>query len=404
MIANILLTNHRSRPVSAGRRSRGLTPWRVTTAALAALLLIAATNSASATEALEKRVAVIAESVSKLMKAQSMESIAIGQFSGPPNFPTSSGPGIVQMFNDEFSKHKITVKTRARVGISGEYAITEVDQFDSVAGKNVKHLAVKINGRLVDQFGSVLTSFNTEGIVAGKFEETVTGADTVVETLGLPTDLPADGTPTDVDNKLRDSLIEPKVTLTKNNTRYRASDDSPYEIEILVDGKPCSIQLEDDLPYVEINRGQVYAVKVYNNSPHDAAVRLLIDGLSVFAFSNIRDSKTSKPKYSVYIVEAKTEATLKGWHKDNNHVESFLVTGYENSAAAKLGHTDNLGTITATFSAAWPKGSPPPPDELISKSAGGNATGFGPPVEHKVQEVQRDIGRVRASLAIRYTK
>lgn len=367
-------------------------------------LSLALATTANATEALQKKVAVVAKNVAALMKAESMDTISVGQFVGPPNFPTSSGPAIVQMFNDEFAKHNITVKSRAKVGISGEYAITEIEQFDPVSAKKVKNLAVKINGKLVDQFGGVLTSFNTEGIVDGKFEETVPGADTLVETIGIPADLPADASPNELDTVLRDSLTKPTVTLDDSKTRYRASADSPYEIEILVDGNPCQIQLDEDLPYVEIKAGQTYAVKVYNRSEHDAAVRLLIDGLSVFSFSNIRDAQTGKPKYSVYILDRGGEAVLRGWHKTNEQVESFLVTGYSQSAAAQLGQTQDLGTITVTFAAAWPKGSPPPSDEFISKSAGGNATGFGPPVEHRVQEVQRDIGRIRASLCVRYTR
>jgi hypothetical protein len=370
-----------------------------------ALLSCLAGRSAEATEALQKRVAVIAKNVATLLQAQEMKSISVGQFVGPPNFPTSSGPALVQMFSDEFKKHAIEVVSRSKVGISGEYSITELKQFDSVAGKNVDHLAVKINGKLVNEFGSVLTSFNTEGIVEGKFEETVAGADTLVETIGLPADLPPDATPSQLDEKLRDSVVQPTVTLEKNNTLYRASPESPYAVEILVDGTPCPIHLEQDLPYVEIQKGQTYAVKVYNESPHGAAVRLLIDGLSVFTFSDIRDQRDpSKPAYNVYIMDPNDTAVLKGWHKDNATVQSFLVTGYDDSAAAKLGHSQDLGTITLTFAAAWPKGSPPPPDEIITKSAGGNATGFGPPLEHRVQEVQRDIGRIRASLSIRYTK
>lgn len=363
------------------------------------------TRPADATEALQKRVAVIAKSVSALLTAQSMREISIGQFVGPPNFPTSSGPALVQMFNDEFKKHSISVVTRCKVGLTGEYSITETRQFDSVAGRNIDALAVKISGKLVNEFGSVLTSFNTEGIVEGKFEATVTGAETLVETLGLPADLPPDATPAQIDTQLRDAVVKPTVTLQNGNTRYRASDNSPYSVEILVDGHPCPIQLEHDLPYVEIQRGQIYAIKVYNDSDYAAAVRLLIDGLSVFTFSDIRDARDpSKPKYNVYIMDPHDDATLKGWHKNNTTVQSFLVTGYDDSAAAKLGHKQDLGTITLTFAAAWPKGSPPPPDEVITKSAGGNATGFGPPTEHKVVEVQNDIGRVRASLAIRYTK
>jgi hypothetical protein len=374
-----------------------------------ALGLLAAgwTGAAGATEALEARVDVVAKNVAQLLKAQSMEQIAIGQFSGPPNFPTSSGPAIVQMFNDAFGKYGIECRGRAPVGLAGEYSITEVPIIDPVSGKQVKQLAVKINGRLVDQFGGVLTSFNTEGITAGKFETTVPDVETFVSTIGVPVDLPAEAGPVEVDQKLRDSLVKPTVHLDPTKTRYKASPDSPYEIEILCNGQPLPIHLEEDLPYVDIQKGQTYAIRVYNHSEYDAAAKLLIDGLSVFEFSNIRHTSgpnQGKPKYTNYIIAKGDSPTLKGWHKDNQHVESFLVTGYSECAAATLGHTQNLGTITVTFAAAWPKGSPPPPDEFISKSAGGNATGFGPPLEHKVEEVQRDIGRVRASLCVRYAR
>lgn len=377
----------------------------------AALLLSALAGGhrpAAAADALDKRIAVVAKNVAALLKAQQMNSISIGAFAGPPNFPTSSGPAIVQTFTDEFKKHEISVASRAPVGLSGDYSITEVDQFDPVNSKKVKHLAIRINGRLVDRFGAVITTFNDQGIQQGTFQETVAGADTVVETIGLPADLPAEKTSTEVDKILRDSLIKPTVVLTQNNTRYRASEKSPYEIEILVDGQPCPIQLIDDLPYVDIKKGQIYAIRVYNNSEYDAAVRLLIDGLSVFTFSEIRNPATGKPAYSVYIVGKGESPTLKGWHKTNSHVESFLVTDYSESAAARLGHTQDLGTITVTFSAAWPHGSTPPHDEDLFAAkggAGGNvATGFGPRQTHKVEEVRNDIGRVRASLSIRYTK
>lgn len=375
-----------------------------------ALTLIAAagyTTAVHATDALEARVDVVAKNVAKLLQAQSTTQIAIGQFSGPPNFPTSSGPAIVQMFNDAFGKYGIECRGRAPVGLTGEYAITEAPLLDPVTGKQVKQLAVKINGRLVDQFGGVLTSFNTEGITAGKFEATVPDVETFVSTIGVPVDLPPDAGPVAIDQHLRDSLIKPTVHLDPTKTRYKASPQSPYEIEILCNGKPLPIHLEEDLPYVDIQQGQTYAVRIYNHSDFDAAAKLLIDGLSVFEFSDIRHVSgpdKGKPKYSNYIIGKGDSPILKGWHKDNQHVESFLVTGYSQCAAATLGHTQNLGTITVTIAAAWPKGSPPPPDEFVTRSAGGTGTGFGPPLEHKVEEVRRDIGRVRASLCVRYVR
>ena len=376
--------------------------WTLSTALLFGLLHCGAPG-ASASVALEKRITSICTKVSTLLKAQGYDAISIGQFTGPPNFPTSSGPGLVQLFSDGFSKHSITCKTRAPVGISGSYGMTEVEQFDSVSGKNVKHLAVRIEGKLVDQFGSVITDFNTEGVVGGKFETTVPGSDTFVEVIGVPAHLPPEGTPTEIDHVIRDQIIDPKVHLNAGKTILRTSARSPYGIEVLVDGHPAPIHFEEDLPYVDIRRGQTYAIKVYNDSPYDAAVKLLIDGLSVFTFSEVRNHDGS-PKYTVYIVKPHLASTLKGWHKTNQHVDSFLVTEYAHSAAATLGHKSNLGTITVNFSAAWVKGTSPPPDEIISRSAGGNATGFGPPIQERVKEVKRDIGRVRDSLTIRYTR
>jgi hypothetical protein len=83
------------------------------------------------------------------------------------------------------------------------------------------------------------------------------------------------------------------------------------------------------------------------------------------------------------------------------------VTEYARSAAAdRLPSSSSVGTITAGFAAAWPQGSPPPADEASAKKGGrsGDATGKGPPVETKFTEVVRDVGRLRASVSVRYTK
>jgi hypothetical protein len=398
--------SHRMMPRLFRMTGRAVTARRLVLASTVCLL-VAHCRSAQADEALRVRVASVAKSVSVLMHAQGMESISVGLFSGPPNFPSASGPAIVQMFHDEFGKFDIEVKNPASVGLAGEYSITQVPVFDAQLGREVNQLAVKISGRLVDQFGTVLTAFNTEGIVDGKFEATVTGAETFVQTIGLTAAIPADAAPHEVDNILRQGVVDPQHFFDPGKTRFRAAPDSPYEIEILIGGRPCPITLDGGLPYVEIPKGQVYAVRVYNNSPHDAAVTLLIDGMSVFAFSEVRHPSgehAGQPLYTNYIIAPGSAPVIKGWHRTNQRVDSFLVTTYAESAAARMGLTQDIGTITVTFAAAWPKGGTAPPDEFISKSAGGNATGFGPPIEEIVEEAERDIGRVRSSLCIRYTR
>ena len=80
------------------------------------------------------------------------------------------------------------------------------------------------------------------------------------------------------------------------------------------------------------------------------------------------------------------------------------MTDYEQSAAAKLGLKSDLGTITATFMAAWPKGSNPPKDEPLFFSTGPVATGFGPPIDQSLKEVSRVTGLVRAAVTVHYSK
>ena len=74
--------------------------------------------------------------------------------------------------------------------------------------------------------------------------------------------------------------------------------------------------------------------------------------------------------------------------------------------AEKLPGSTNIGTITAAFAAAWPKGSLPPDDEAPVAKGGpsGDATGKGPAVDTTFTEVVREIGRLRASVSVRYTK
>ena len=82
-----------------------------------------------------------------------------------------------------------------------------------------------------------------------------------------------------------------------------------------------------------------------------------------------------------------------------------MIDDCAKSAAATLNHTSNLGTITATFQAAWPEGSPAPSDEPGKRRGGtGDATGFGPRIDVKYEEVKRNLGVIRDTVSVRYAK
>lgn len=169
-------------------------------------------------------------------------------------------------------------------------------------------------------------------------------------------------------------------------------------------------------PLVGINRGETYAVKLYNRNPHEVAVQLLIDGISMFAFS---DSEfwlaTGEPRYSVVILPAARGSEpgtviLQGWHRNNQPggQDQFVVTEYSKSAAGKLMKVQDLGTITATFQACWDQDQSIPPaiaDTEPGRRRGGlgDATGFGAPIGEGFREVQRAFGVIRESISVRYT-
>ena len=362
---------------------------------LAVLLCLTWARPARASAELRKELTEVAKDIKQLLDGRGEQTIAVGQFTGPPNFPTSSGPGIAEILSEELQKLGVTVKARAKLGVKGEYLVTEVPDPNDVTAK---FLAVRLKGTVEDGFGKVINDFS--------FERTVKGEEAVVQLLGTPVELPSDGTPKQRDKKIRESYAEPKANVAGG--RVCGGPGGKFAIEVLVNDKPREAREEDGLAYVKIDRGEAYAVKLINDSDLEMAVRLTIDGLSWFAFSELRHKDgphKGEPLYSVVYVKPHGSVVIRGWHRNNEVSDSFLVTEYAKSAAATLSHTANLGTITASFAASWPENADPPKDEA-PKARGnpGDATGFGPRVEAKYTEVKRNIGVIRASVSVRYTK
>lgn len=357
-------------------------------------------SSAHASKELRAALTEMASNLKKLLDGQSEESIAIGQFTGPANLPTSAGPGIVQMLSEELQKKGITVKKRAKFGLKGEYKLAETpasDEFEAKRGRKV--LALKIRAIVEDVFGNPLTDFTFNRLIAGEA--------TVLTSLGLPAHLPPDGSQVERDKKVRERLFDPKTHI--KGTVIRSDPKSLYGIEILINGKTRNVKDDEGLAFVSIDRGETYAVRLINDSPHEAGVQLKIDGISMFAFSKVRHTtgtKKGEPKYTTIIVPAKKSVIIKGWHISNSITDKFLVTAYAKSAAALLKSTTKTGVITASFQAAWKVDENPPRDEP-GKGRGpgtGDATGRGPSIPDPTREVKRNLGIIRDSVSVRYTK
>jgi len=353
--------------------------------------------AASASPELRKELAEVAKSLKQLLDGRGEDSIVIGQFTGPANFPTSAGPGISQILGEELKKMGKSVKRRAKYGVEGKYLVTEVLSDDE---PQRKLLAIKLMGSVTDEFGKVIADFS--------FDRTLKGEGAFVELMGASVDMTAIlKDPVKRGKKLRAALATPQANIRGN--RVYASDEGKYAIELLIEEKPRLPKDDDGLAYVKIDRGERYAVRLINDSDLEMAVNLSIDGLNVFTFSELRyqdGEKKGQPLYSVWIVPAKSSVVIYGWHRNNEDSDDFQVMEYAKTAAATIGHKANIGTITASFAAAWPEGEKPPQDEPGRRKGTtlGDGTGFGPSRKVKVTGVKRTIGAIRSSVSVRYSK
>jgi hypothetical protein len=367
----------------------------------AAVLLVAcmfgiSTPRAWAGSNLNTELAEVAKKLKELLDGRGEDSLAVGQFTGPSHIPTSSGPAISKTLADELQKIGIRVTQRANLEVKGDYL--------DVEDKQTKQLAALLKGRVLDRSGAVVT----------EFERGIFGDATLASMFGVTADLPANANGKERDQRLRDGIDSPRVKI--QNTRVSSGPGSPFGIEILVKSSsgyvpraPAEGTGDDKgLAFVPIHRDEIYAVRLINEAPFEAAVTLTIDGINVFAFSDVKNPSTGAPRYAQWVVPPRARAEIQGWHRTNELSESFLVTEYAKSAAGELRSTANIGTITAAFAAAWPKGAKPPADEPpqppseFSRSA--DATGRGPRVTTSYQEVERNFGVVRSSVSVRYSK
>lgn len=405
--------------------------FRLTLVLIAACLI--APRLARANDNLREPLAKIAKAVSQVLQQRGADSIAIGEFTGPPSFASSAGPGIRKVLAEEFAKVGIREKKiGASIGIQGKYLVHEDAPTIPGGSKGPPHL--RLTASLVDKNGQVLTELDVEVAVKVGEEDgrpiidktkiakgTLTvdsyggpndigGASALAESLGATVDLKRknkEGFSGGAESVI-ESFESPTAALVANGSSVAASRESPFYMEILVDNQPRPIKLEDGQPFVQLEKGDSFQIRLTNKAPYDVAVVFLLDGVNSYSFSDLRETQgpqRGEPKYSRWIVPRQQSFTLKGWHRTNDYVDKFLVTDFADSAAAKLGSANGLGTITASVRAAWRATEKPPADEaLVAKFEVGIGRGGRDSQQVKEDKEKREYGQPRAILTVRYAK
>jgi hypothetical protein len=342
-----------------------------------------------ADQPLERELSEAARKIAGYLRPRS-DRVALGTFQcNSTEAPaTNAGAGIYLILRRELEALAVRIDPEARFVVSGSYRPI-VD-----ASSLPKQMAIKLEIRLA-----------LRGSARGfelAINRAVVDEATFAEMLGLTVALGPEGDETQRKEELQKQAEKKSPPHVEKGWVF-STEKSPYGLELLVkrDGtyEPSPIRIEEGLAYVELKRDDVYAVRLINNSDHEAAVRLSIDGLELFSFSSA--------KMATLILKPHTTGLVKGWPRTFNKSNEFVLTEYAKSAVAQLKSTGAVGVVSAGFSAAWPKKGTPPADEPKKATRGSvptDATGHGAPVEEKYVPIERTVGVLRSTVTIRYAK
>ncbi len=341
-----------------------------------------------------KEISKSMEQLAGKLKTFGERQLAIGQITGPANFPSNSGPGLGILLAAELERHGIAVKPRAKLGLHGQYLLANLDHPDFFPKKR---LGIALTLKVEDAFGKVFK--DCKDIVC-----TFPGEDAVIELMAPPVVLPARETPLMRDRLLRKSLEEPRTAIVR--TKIQATPESPFAIEILVDGKALDPADDEGLAFLKLQPQKQFQIRLINRADHEVGVRLAIDGISVFAFSKeltVSGPLKGQPRHSVFLVPPQEELVIPGWYVSSKEWTPFMAGSYPKGSADLGQSSASLGVITATFAAAWNPQEAQPAHEADSSRLG---IGVEPSsaVGTNLGAVPRKVGVVRAVVSARFKK
>jgi hypothetical protein len=360
------------------------------------ILLGAFAPSRARGDEIQKKMDGLAQSLSGLLSQRNESKIAVGEFFGARALNASAGPAIAQALTDALARKKIANDDQASLEIRGEYFLK-----DDALGTSA---SLKIKFQVFD------TNAGREEVA--KPEMDLFEASTVARLTGATGDISGNNNRERL-KKVRQNIKNPQVEIDKStrgepvNSRVSVPG-KPYAVEVLVKSGTGYVaraaESHQNKAFVALQRDEVYAVRLINNSPLDAAVELCIDGINVFSLH--RDPRMRSAK--IIIPPGETDL-IRGFVITDDDSREFLLAGIDVPVDGPLLPKGNpsLGTITAQFAASWPEGTAPPsdePSEPITEGADDNRTIPGTVFRNQIRRLKVEIGKPRAQISIRYNK
>lgn len=381
----------------------------------------------SAAGSFQRVVNDIAKKGSEYLKKNPPMEIGIGKFI-VPNDADSASRRIKKAFADAFEAEGVAVI---------DSGASWILQGSISAQRDGKLFRCFISADIVDRLGQVKISlpknietanFTDRGDIASILGIILDVSETLEEEAKklVKTDSP-ESTDADVPNvaeELENSIVNPKPVVSgsgsgSGNTQLSAGPNSKFRLEVLVqkqgvgDFIPWPIKIERGLAEMaDLEVGDMYMVRVYNDSANDVGVKLAIDGINVFQFSEDLGMK----KLGMWLVPAKTAGKILGWYKRPTgigNIRKFQLatkdTVLNELPPAVLGNSPQgeqvaLGMINAQFFLAWKPSEQKPLIEQFASRGVELRTVVGPPLTKAVKLEPRFFGtEMLASLTVRYS-
>lgn len=335
----------------------------------------------------------IAKNVLALLEKSQQTAVAVGDFQGAPQLIANAGPGLKKLLAEELERQrKGVVQTKAPYSLSGRYAIVPDPKADVETGL----VMLKLTLQVLDDRDELVTQFVAE----------LRSNRDIAQMGGVTAWLDPEGTRKTTNVELGKRAKNPQAFI--DGSKILARQDSSLAVELHAKQKdaagqaaPRPAKLENGQAFVELKKDELYEIVLHNNADYEVGATITVDGLSVFAFSEVCDEQGT-PSYSRYVVGPHKTISIPGWHRRDqppDNYSSFLVTEYGMGASAKapMHARGNTGVITVAFSAAYVlDGNQKPRNPL--------ETGFGPPVSVKVEPVKRGFEPPHEFITIRYAR
>jgi len=328
----------------------------------------------------------LAKKLAKLCQNESQTAVAVGGWTDPPEAASSAGPKIQSALIEALGKLHIANNAKAAIVITGEYEVIKDEKDEKKLTLQLSVKAKKKGGKTLEEYQTLLGYGANEDLIKLL---AITGDYEGQHNAGKE----------EKNEQMKQDYEKPKAYVAPASPKAQVAPTSPYAVEILAgksehDCTPRQAALKENQIFVDLKPGDVYQLKIHNNSEYEVAAEISIDGVDVYQFY---EPAAGRPK--AFLVASKSSRVLAGWKRDAKKANVFQVGKYENSANYQtLKNSAAVGTINVVFKHCWEK------DKTPDLYKGSRATVLGKEIELPTKVVPRTIGPLVQSISVRYTK